>query len=354
MMGEIAGSMDFTKEQSAVLNSTKCIAMLCVLLIHADLRHAVGASITTDIYQQAISSVFAAAAVPVFFTISGYLLFNKFNYERKLKSRVRSLLIPYLLICLWGLFIVFFLQFVLGLSNLFSGKDLKLLSDFTMMDYLKVFWNVRDGAPIISVLWFLRDLIPLVLVSPLILWLLKTFGWWYIGLLFVVNLFGGFHLAEVSSSSLFYFSLGGMMVVNLIFPDDKYLLNNRSLIYAIWFVLLVLTITTYAKGLTVLPFLLKLYILVTIPAIILFCNQPFVRDSVLLKKLLPASFFIYLMHEPWMGYAQKMFYKLVYLPEWTQMIMFWIFPLAILLICYGLFKMMKRYCSGVLFVITGK
>lgn len=160
---------NLTDRDSAIFTSMKTIAMFMVLVIHADLRnHGAVKSWGSDLYNEFFSLILANSAVPVFFFISGFFLFRNYDFKKKLSSRIHTVFIPFFLWCLWGLAILFVLQIVLGLESVFSGKELKLLKDFVPFDYIRIFYNIRDGSPIISTLWFLRDLCVMILLSPLI------------------------------------------------------------------------------------------------------------------------------------------------------------------------------------------
>ena len=118
------------------------------------------------------SYVLPAACVPLFFFISGFLFFKNvdFNldvYKRKILSRCRTLLAPYVIWNLLG-----FLLFLLKHYN--SFKDGKLC--VTFVGFLNGFFMIHPSntnPPFNFPLWFIRDLIILVVLSPLIFLLIK-------------------------------------------------------------------------------------------------------------------------------------------------------------------------------------
>lgn len=340
-------------KDSAVFTSMKTIAMLMVLVIHSDLRsHGVAQNEFSDFYNQFFSLIVADGAVPIFFFISGFFLFRNYNFKKKLKSRIHTIFIPFFLWCLWGLFILFFLQYVLGLDSLFSGKELKLLRDFLPIDYLRVFWDIRNGAPITSTLWFLRDLCVMIIFSPLLYMLTKyKWGGYFVLFLFVLG-FTEINNHVISWYSLFYFSAGGCIAthnVNLFKVFDKY---SRGF----WggaIVALILSAVAYAYSLSQYGFFLRLWIVASIPVLYLICRNPSVYRSKVLAKLPKAAFFIYLFHEPMMGYIQKLFYKAFAPAGWTQYVLFWFFPLLALIISYIVFQILRRLTPNFLGLITG-
>jgi peptidoglycan/LPS O-acetylase OafA/YrhL len=111
--------------------------------------------------------------VPFFFMISGYLFFRTFkiqNLKQKLFSRVKTLLIPYLL---WN---TIYMIFIVGLSSI------GLINNATVS-------NTRGGVFLqlinaeFSPLWFVKYLMFFTLISPIMWFLLKRK---FIGVLTIV------------------------------------------------------------------------------------------------------------------------------------------------------------------------
>lgn len=152
--------------------------------------------------------------VPVFFLISGYFFFkNRGGQEKfligKLKRRLRTLLLPY---CIWN---------TLGILLVVIKDPLKLFSG----GILSSFWMYNGWAegengqttyfPINTALWYVRDLMMVVLCSPLLYLGLKKIGYGVI--LTLTGLFTFFslhyvdwHLNQLSTAFLF-FSLGAWL-----------------------------------------------------------------------------------------------------------------------------------------------
>ena len=120
-------------------------------------------------------------AVPLFFLFSGYLFFKglekRFSwavFRGKLHRRVRSLLVPYVL---WN---ALFLLFLLALQLLFPGllRSHSPILSYGVGDWLNSFWNYNGqlyGYPVLYAFWFLRNLMVLNVLSPL-LWLVLKHG----------------------------------------------------------------------------------------------------------------------------------------------------------------------------------
>ena len=126
----------------------------------------------------ALSKIVGNMAVPCFFFISGYLFFRNMEslsvklYCEKLRRRVQTLLRPYLL---WNLLII--ALYAIGqavVPSLFSGANTKI-ADYSLAEWAQAFWVVdKTQSPINPPLWYIRDLMVMVVLSPILYWLMKN------------------------------------------------------------------------------------------------------------------------------------------------------------------------------------
>lgn len=151
-------------------------------------------------------------SVPVFFIISGYLFFRgvesfgKTLYEKKLRSRVHTLLIPYVL---WTLICLLYML-TKHLPAIIHAHSLDAVSDLFSW---RIFWMYKEGLPLHFPLWYVRDLMLMCLFSPIVWFLisrLRHIAMLVIWLLFMVH--------DIDSSlsfpiSIFYFSLGSYFAI---------------------------------------------------------------------------------------------------------------------------------------------
>ena len=152
--------------------------------------------------------------VPLFYVISGYLYFRNAPLDPqprwfldKYKSRFFSLVIPYLIanVIAWGCY-YFALKAVPSMVSGFFGDNWK--------DPVFVFWT----GPVNMSLWFIRELILVVLVSPLIFLLVRYLRWW--GVLAL----GVLWACKIGPAPLFFFSLGACEGIWKIAPVERWLM----------------------------------------------------------------------------------------------------------------------------------
>ena len=128
--------------------------------------------------QEFLSGMIGRCAVPLFFAISGYLFF--LNTEngmscvwQKMKKRVITLLVPYLIACLFlpGFYLV--MELIPGTSGFINSATPFSDKLFLSIDQLLIFFYIDagNGSPYAFHLWFLRDLIIIVAVSPILYWI---------------------------------------------------------------------------------------------------------------------------------------------------------------------------------------
>jgi hypothetical protein len=210
----------------------------------------------------------ASICNPCFFLFSGFLFFlninqwNKGVYFKKLKSRIKTLLIPYILWNLinvlirplvivggrfikrdgdWGRFSLFFNElFDKGVWSIFWhyntwGTGTNILG-----------WSRPSMGPFSIPMWFLQTLIVLSLLTPVIYCIckyLKQYGLIILGIAYYTGIW--FSIPGFSISPLFFFSIGaylGIYKKNLIVEFRRY----TAFCYII--ALITLIVSTYYDG----------------------------------------------------------------------------------------------------------
>lgn len=210
---------------------------LCIIMIHLHMEPSStaigwGSFGSLDVWRifacVSINEV-ASVAVPLFFMISGYLFFvgGKWNgtvFTGKLRRRIHSLLVPYVLFCLlaavglvvnyvisghtWGQSIHLYLGDGKWLHNFWdvhtTGTNTNLLGISKPISY-----------PVNIPLWFIRDLMVIVLMTPLIHLAIRWLRWGWLLLMLAFSISGVWiPLVGFSPSSVLWFSVGAWFSIN--------------------------------------------------------------------------------------------------------------------------------------------
>lgn len=209
--------VQLTREESKAITMAKVICMFGVIWIHAAISKYVDCSASVSFYYDFLTRANVMFAVPGFFMCSGFLFFLNYrdieSYKKKMASRIKGLLIPYIIWISLAMVVTWFIQDCMGLAKLFGAGNMKLIHDFTLHEFVQSYWNVRDGAPFLSTMWFLRDLMVCVLFTPLLYQVLK-FGKISLLVVLAFGLFAvlGYSYANIAASSVLYFIMGGVLL----------------------------------------------------------------------------------------------------------------------------------------------
>lgn len=225
--------MYIKERNSAIINLIKGYMTLLVVILHtsfdAGLRYQDG----VEPFIRIFISKLGAIAVPIFFLISGYLFFSNLQewdwnvWKKKVQKRGKTLFIPYILWIviafvfkfLWGILKKEFVQNgFFGIKEYFVRQGgLRIFYDRPLIIYDKSIlgYLVDSSKPIDGPLWYVRELMILVLLSPVIWRVLKVTGnYALLGLGTIFLLFIGLPFVLVSPTSLFFFSIGAAFSIS--------------------------------------------------------------------------------------------------------------------------------------------
>ena len=118
---------------------------------------------TIHILQFFISGMVGRIAVPLFYIISGYLFFLNIpqgmqSIYKKIYKRGRTLLIPYLIGCLFFVFFNVLVAIIPWASKYINSPIMPLFNNSITQIICSIFYDTGNGSPCAFQLWFLRDL----------------------------------------------------------------------------------------------------------------------------------------------------------------------------------------------------
>ncbi len=302
-----------------------------------------------------ISEVISKLCVPSFFFISGFLFFNKtfFNkilYIQKVNTRVQSLFIPFIL---WNIIAVFSLLFKSNIpfvSNYYPPIEIKISLERILNTFFcnsnnsgiivfpPNFPPPLDICPINIPLWYVRELMIMVLLSPLTYWIIKKGGKLSIIVLALIwyttpLLLPKAHYFPMFIQALFFFSWGAFYNIHQI--NFIHLFREAKYIFCILYFIIAMT-DALTKGSTYSLYIHTLGLLVGIPFVFIIASYIAEYWNNRPKQILIDScFFIYAFHSLFMNDMAKFVFKTLNIPESNSFIML-LFYLSVPIITTGI------------------
>lgn len=204
-----------TQFLSDKLRVLSLVSILFVLYIHSGFHSGeIEGMMWNYRCQEFISCMLGRCAVPLFYVISGYLFFLKVpdgmkSIYAKIQKRKRTLLIPYIIGCLFFVLFGVMIAITPGISKYVNGSIMPLFDEPLHQIICSIFYDSGNGSPCAFQLWFLRDLILIVATSPIWYLLLKHLSWILIVICFGLTYL---HIPFIPFFALFWFLLGGQLV----------------------------------------------------------------------------------------------------------------------------------------------
>ena len=199
-----------------VISQLRLPLMLLVMLAHSYSAVRTGYTLwgdgweTYEVLKLAVSQTLAKVAMPTFFVMSGYLFFadvttwDMQTYGRKIKRRAKTLLLPYLL---WNALMALKVKtFSLNLFWVYwheAGRQTDWLGNEQLLT-----------APADMPLWFLRDLMVVSLLTPIIYIGVRKCRVWFVVLLTLFYLSGcSAFIPGLSAYAVHFFTLGAFLSI---------------------------------------------------------------------------------------------------------------------------------------------
>ena len=290
--------------------------------------------------------------VPAYFFISGLLLYySQKSYSQKLKSRVKTLLIPYLFFN--GLILCGYLCMVsLGKPIFILDKD---LAEYSVVDYLRAFWDRGswshgNGSPLLCPLWYIRNLMILVLLSPAFYYIIR-----YTKLIFPLVI--GFlwinsYDSAYSFQSLTMFSLGAYFPIcdknpMEIFEKKRFIFISVFILFATMDFLHLFVTIPFALPIHRLSLIANVFFVLCFLGDYLHCHQLY---SSFLSK---SSFFIFCIHYPLTICLRPIFMIINESPDIVLVFTYIFSVIIITLLCIVVYKVLIGIIPLFMGIITG-
>lgn len=321
------------------------------------------------------SVVLGSSAVPIFFIISGYLLFLKVDsyskdvYIGKVRKRWQTLAIPYFL---W--IVLYALEAIMSQevgSLITHGKPwTDFIGFFRQNDCMHMFWDsmvwderitqlgveTHKSGPFLLPFWYMRDLIVMILLSPIVYWLVKRLRivWiCFLGIIYMLDIKVSWMSGTFVVASLF-FSVGSYFGINKI-DFTKALWKFRYVIFPLTLILVCLQ--TYGideKNIYILsPWLVIFQCLALIILASVLCKFP--KLLAFNKKLASTSFFVYSIHLFVLGYVTIIVNRLIPVRDiwYVNIVNYFMTVMVIIVVCLILYWILLKCVPGILGILVG-
>ena len=358
--------------QSNVINFLRFPLIVGVLLIHnststitipgAEFGNAENLPVFY-VCSELFSQILGRVAVPLFFFISGFLFFQNIDgftrqdYLRKLKSRGKTLLIPYLFWNITAILVYYIAQNIPALDMWFNHKV-----EYNLQYLLKSLWGQTSDeialtTPIAYQFWFIRDLMVAVILTPVIYSFIrkaKVYGVLLLGVLWFFNWwFSVVGVRGLSIGVIFFFTAGawfGSNKRNIVDDMGKV----KYWLYALYPLLVMADLLTknYAANsfINSAGIIAGIVFWVNLVAHLLRTGKAGVN-----RFLVSSAFFLYAIHDPFITTPIRKILYAVLNPQSDGLItlLYFLVVLAVALIALGLYYVLKRFMPKFTAIITG-
>lgn len=351
------------KTSSERLQLLRFPLIVCVIFIHSNVpsvtlaNGAIGTARSSFIVNFIINYIsvgIADTAVPFFFLLSGYFFFLDFSfsflqYKKKLTSRFKSLVIPFLF---WNCSLL--LLFAVGQNipathTFFSGKNLPI-SSYKAFDYLNAIIGITTF-PIAYQFWFIRDLIVISILTPILYFALRFMPKMTFAGLFILWFAAIWPVTVPSPVAFGFFYFGAFFAFNKI---SLFSFDHLGKPVAISY-FTIIVIDTLTKNLFINRYIHCIVIILGIVTALYLSK--YLIDNKRKKYLLwlsNYSFFLFAIHEPLLTIFQKLLYVLI-VPSSNLMILilYLLNPALVIVVSVIIYKSLKRFMPRFLFLISG-
>ncbi|MDO5523432.1 MAG: acyltransferase family protein [Bacteroidia bacterium] len=292
-----------------------------------------------------ISHVIGRIPVSCFFLFSGYFFFRYLKewslkiYKSRLLKRVRGILVPYLL---WNVAMIVaivvknYLFSVVGIGNTEELAFLKSSSVYALL------WEMPINFP----LWFMRDLLCMSVIAPVIYLFFKYTKIYGLAALVIFYVFSGWEtgVPGFSMRAIVFFGAGacfGIHKKNMLQIFSG--INHFSVIAAI----VLMFIATYFTATDYYEIFRRLFTIFGVAAIFNVMNKVVdsERNLSALLKLSKTVFFIYVAHSIYvMGWVKGAFYRTPLADSGIGMLIaYFLIPVTVILILIFIERLWRQF-----------
>jgi surface polysaccharide O-acyltransferase-like enzyme len=340
------------KDISDKITSLSIVSTILVVYVHSISFYIEEIAYIDWLYlflKEFISQGIARVAVPLFFLISGFLFFYNFKIEyllTKLKKRFYTIFIPYFL---WAMF-PYLLWMLVPTLDLFD------YSSFTFNSFVYKTW--LSSMPTNYPLWFLKDLIVLILFSFFIYFIVSKIKLFYISL-FIIYIYWIFKIDVYfldSAEPLLFYLLGAYIALQkqslLYLKVSKDRIKILSLLYiTLLLIKFLLIVNGYTISNSYFLFIFnKNLLLFEVVVVWLLLDNYQIKNLFFLS---PFLFLIYLSHSSIIEIFSALIIKYIEINTINYIIIYLFTPIVTIAIIYLAGLLMKKIIPNISKFILG-
>lgn len=345
--------MQMTKEESDRIRIVKWIAIVMVVLLHAyttevsfaDGNRMASLPVWLILLETGVSQIIARSGVPIFFLLSAVLLFRADrSYKDVIRKKARTLLVPYLIWNTFWIVIFLILQSLPFTAAYFSGSNKPILQ-CSVMEWLGLY-GIGQEYPQAYPLWFMRDLMAVILLFPLI----KAAADKYPEAILCIGIgLNVFPYSFFGKTALAWFLIGAAAVKKKISITvfDRYSMAKIGILYLVFVAVALFLDNSLIRNVIMLSgivFWLRL------------SKEIYVREK-LRKVFLKMSewvFIIYVLHEMTLSSVRKICFRLLPATPLFWFLEYMLIPIAVMAGCILAGLIFKRLMPGLYRFSTGE
>ena len=335
-----------TKEQSKALSAIRIPLILMVVMIHILPARFEQIQSIYHVISEGISHNLCQITVPCFFFLSGYFFFlntkgwNIKVFHRKIIQRAQTLLIPYIL---WNIIHV-------------VTELIRQIVQNHVMPSVSWWYNLWTG-PIDYPLWYVRDLMCMVVICPIFFLIATKLPrlaslTLYIGLWLTYPLLNFSMPIGLSITAISFFGLGSVFALQHI---DLFQILSRHKLSLLILNITLLIIATYYNAHAVHPILISCLCITgglgMIHAAQWLCTHPRVTES--LNRWSKYIFFVFACHAVHIINMVIARFALIEGDGIVKILCYFSIPITTIAICIFMYHVLLRFTPRILKLLTG-
>jgi hypothetical protein len=269
--------------------------------------------------------------------------------------KAKSLLIPYFV---WNIIVIFlYLLSQIAMPSLLSGSN-KAVLDYSVSDWINSFWGLHGGYPACTQLWFVRDLIVVTLLSPILYYIAKNKYFLLLtGIIWILGV--KTNIVGFDIRAIFFFSLGAFFSLK----NKTFILESKkgNIVLILWLLAMIIEDIHYNTdflgdvNIRAIWALSNIRILTGVFSVVYLSNLLLKNTTIKSSHFFDRSnFFLYAYHEMPLAYIWKLL-VIILIPSSSFSLLFIYFFSVLLTVLSGilLFLILERFVPSFLNILTG-